>query len=246
MPLTYAQIVNLATQTAKVPGWTSQAGQMLNVILQDLAMTYDFDAARGTLNVTLTGGTSGPYALPTDYLRVRQREGKTELFYTINGVPYHPVQETFAEMQSHVITAGFNNFPQRFATDQSTYVPFTTGPGLYVWPPPNGAYVIQGGYQRQMPEVTTPESNNTIPWFQNTNYLFTRLAGELMKIANDDRWEAFLSGDEEQHPGGADVLLRKYIRLKDDQEGMVKTVTLDHRRFRPSYANLPNTKLVWF
>jgi hypothetical protein len=246
MPLTAAQIVNLATQAAKVPLWTSQAGQLLNSILQDLSMDYDLDAARGTIALLLTSGTKGPYALPTDYLRMRQREGKLEFYYVINGVPYFPIQETFAELNARVFTAGIQGFPQFFATDMSVYVPFVTGPNVYFWPPPNGAYTMIGGYQRQMPDIATPESSTSQPWFPNNNYLLTRLSGELMKLSDDERWESFLSDNQEMHPGGAGSILRKYLMMKNDEEGMVKTVTLDRRRFNNSYDRLKNTKQVGF
>lgn len=244
MGLTAAQIVSLSTQTAKVPGWTDQAGKLLNAILQDLAMDYDFDAARGATTVTLTSGLKGPYALPTDYLRLRQREGKAELYYVIDGVPYHPDQRTYAELNSFVYTAGLQNYPQLFATDMSVAVPAITGPNLYVWPPSNGAHVLIIGYQKQMPDIVTPETSTTIPWFPNTNYLITRLAGELMKISNDSRVDSFLGDDADRTPGGAGVMLRKYLELKDDNEGTVKTVTLDKRRFRGRLRGIRNSKLV--
>jgi hypothetical protein len=44
--LTSAQLVTLSTQIARAPGYTSQAGQLLNAILSDLAQTYDFALAR--------------------------------------------------------------------------------------------------------------------------------------------------------------------------------------------------------
>lgn len=244
MPLTAAQVVDLATQAAKVPAWTDQAGKLLNSALQDLSMDYDLDCARGTISIALTSGLKGPYALPTDYLRMRQREGKMEFYYVISGVPYFPIQCTLAELNAMVYSAGLQNFPQYFATDMSIAVPFTTGPNLYIWPPSNGAYVMLGGYQRQMPDITTPETSTTIPWFPNTNYLWTRVAGELMKINNDDRWEAMLSDNQDNHPGGAGSLLRKYLSLKDDNEGMAKTVTMDRRRFGRNLARLRNTKQI--
>lgn len=244
MALTAAQIVSLSTQTAKVPGWTDQAGKLLNAILQELAMDYDFDAARGGTNLMLTSGLKGPYALPTDYLRLRQREGQAELYYLIDGVPYHPDQRTYAEINAMVYTAGLQNYPQLFATDMSVAVPFVTGPNLYVWPPSNGAYTFIIGYQKQMADIATPESSATIPWFPNTNYLLTRLAGELMKMSNDSRADSFLGNDAERTPGGAGSLLRQYLELKDDNEGTVKTVTLDKRRFRGRMSSARNTKLV--
>lgn len=245
MGQTAAQLVDLATQAAKCPGFTDQAGKLLNSILQDLCMHYDFDAARGTISQALTSGLKGPYALPVDYLRMRQREGYIELYFLIDGVPYHLEQRTFAELNAMVYTAGLQNYPQLFATDMSVAVPGVTGPNLYVWPPSNGAYTLLGGYQRQMPDITTPETSTDKPWFPNNNYLLTRLAGELMKITNDTRWESFLSSDRDNHPGGAGVILREYLSLKDDGEGTTKTVTLDPRRFRGRIrSRLPNTKLI--
>src|SRR5690242_13656157 len=91
MPLTAAQIVTQATQNAKVPGYASQAGQLLNLVLQDLCQTYDFDLARKTIILqigTATPNTIGPYSLPADYLRVRYNEA----FYLISGVPYTLIQ----------------------------------------------------------------------------------------------------------------------------------------------------------
>lgn len=238
MGLTAAQIVSLSCQTAKVPGWTSQAGQLLNNILQSLCQNHDFEVARGGLAIQLTG-SAGPYNLPADYLRVWQREGVTELYYTINGVPYHPTQISQAEYGALVFTAGLSNFPQAFCTNQAA-----APPTVSFWPPPNGAYIINGYYQRLMPDIVTPESSATVPWFPNTDYLQTKLSGELMKIADDDRWEAFLSSNADQHPSGAGVLLREYLRMKSDEEGRAKTVSLDPRRFRPYAGGLRNTKLV--
>src|SRR5258708_19399182 len=89
--LTAAQIVNLANQIAKTPGFTALAGQKLNAILQELCMTYDFEVARATttyvLNVSNSPGTglgSGPYLLPANYLRTQM--GKQ--FYTVAFQPY--------------------------------------------------------------------------------------------------------------------------------------------------------------
>ena len=61
MPLTAAQIVTLATQVAKCPSYTSQAGQFLNAILQDLAQTYDFETVVKTYSFNFVLSTvSGP------------------------------------------------------------------------------------------------------------------------------------------------------------------------------------------
>src|SRR5229473_5499399 len=142
MPLTAAQIVTLATQDAKCPGFTLQAGQFLNAALQDYCQNYDLEAALGTFNFSFnsaTGQGSGPYTLPVDYLRTRVQDGKDEFFYTIVGVPYPLIQCSLTEFNWMVQTPGFQNFPYYYATDLS---PVTLGQPaqLFVWPPASGSF----------------------------------------------------------------------------------------------------------
>lgn len=215
---------------------TEQSGQLLNTILSDLCQTYDFDVIRKTdTSVTLSTATgSGPYALSNDYLRARINE----VFYTINGVKYVMVNVELWQYDALVQQAGINNFPQCFATDMSLQDNAT--PVLYVWPPASGAYPLTIRYQPQMPDITSPETSTDVPWFPNTKYLINRLAGELMMITNDDRATAYL-GD---NPQGAEGILTKYLKLKDDGEGRVQTVQLDRRNFGKSFDRLPSTKLI--
>src|SRR5271170_2612779 len=130
MPLQSQAIVTLACQIAKVPGYTSQAGSLLNYILSDLCQDYDFDAALkfatvnlGVTNPTFYGPASwqtfgvGPFVLPADYLRAVD---DTSVFYSINGVPYHLVPVDLTEFDRLVQSAGINNFPTTYATDTST------------------------------------------------------------------------------------------------------------------------------
>jgi len=186
MSLTAAQICTLSAQIAKCPGFTSQAGQLLNVVLQELAQDYDFDVIRKTKNFNLSTSASGngyaigsgPNLMPTDFLRAH-RNGS---FYTISGVPYPMIGVTQEEFDLFVQQAGLNSYPYMF------YVDVSTSPmGLYVWPPTSGAYPATVRYNSQQADITTPETSTTVPWFPNQNYLVTRLAGELMKITNDDR-----------------------------------------------------------
>lgn len=238
MALTAAQIVTLACQVAKCPNFTAQAGQLLNNILDDLCRNYDFDLAKTTFNFnfsTSTNGGAGPFPLPADFLRA----DINDVFYTISGVPYVMVAIDNNEYDGLVQTAGFNSYPTFYTTIMQS-VPFQ----MKVWPPASGAYPVTMRYRRVVPAIATPESSTEIPWFPQQSYLRTRLAGELMQLTNDDRWEAFLSDNEEAHPGGAGVLLRKYLKMKDDQANRPKTVTRDRRRFGTNYDQLPNTKQV--
>lgn len=235
MPLQSQQIITLACQIAKTPGMISQAGQKLNAILQDLCENQDIELARKTTTFPFTT-SSGPYTLPDDYLRAR----KGMVFYTYNGVPYFPVPIDLSEYDALVQQAGFNDFPRDFTTDMAQ-----TPPTMLFWPPPSiPGIVATVRYYSQMPEIATPETSKDVPWFPNSNYLITRLAGEMMQLAGDDRAEAFLSDDDRMHPLGAGVLLRKYLQMKDDPEGKTNTVKLDRRLFGTNFNRLPNTKIV--
>jgi hypothetical protein len=231
MALTAAQIVTLATQIAKVPNYTSQAGQLLNVVLQELCQTYNTDAARGyfTFDFSTSSG-SGPYYMTADYLRM----APDGIWYTLNGVKYFPVSIDLSEFDAQVQTAGNQAYPVFYATDTST-APVS----VYFWAPPSGAYPVSVRYFRQMPDITTPESSATVPWFPNTNYLITRLAGELMKISGDKRADIYLGPSD----AGAQGILNRYLKLEDDDLNRSKRVQLDRRYFGRS-SDLPNTKLV--
>lgn len=240
MPLTSAQIVTVACQIAKTSGMVVTAGQKLNAILNELCQTYDFDLARGAAFTFPFTTSSGPYALPADYLRT----DKGKQFYTYNGQPYSMTRIELWEYDLLVQQLGFQDFPRNFTVDMAT-----SPPGELVWPPPSiPGIIVTVRYFRQMPEITTPESSSTIPWFPFQNYLITRLAGEMMQIASDPRANGFLTDKEEVDANGAGVLLRRYLNLKDDPEGRAKTVELDRRRFGPGWGwnRLPNTKTIGF
>lgn len=234
MALTYQQIVSLACQVAKTPGMLTQAGQFLNAILNELCETYNLDQAR-KVTVFQSNAGAGPYVLPSDYLRA-VNDG---VFWTLNGVPYPLTSIDLVEYTALVQTAGFSSFPDRFATDPSQ-IPTR----MYLYPPANGSYPVTVPYWAMMPVVANPETDVTVPWFPFTNYLKTRLIGELCQLSGDDRAPSFLGSNEEITPMGAGVLLGRYLKLAGDDEGRATTVQLDRRRFRGSFRNLPNTKTV--
>lgn len=242
--LTGNQIVAQACINANVPGYTTQAQQLLNVILQELADDYDFVAARKTLQfnlptqtVTYGGGQVAPYTLPADYLRAR----KDECFYYISGVPYVLIPVELDEFDRLVATPGLANFPTAFASDMSTAPPNGPAATAYFWMPPSGAYPAVIRYQSRPADMT---NFGSVPWFPNSNYLLTRLSGELCKNEDDDRATALLSDDDRQYPGGAGVLLRKYIILQDDASNKTKRVHLDRRFFGAAFDRLRNTKQI--
>jgi hypothetical protein len=236
------QICTLATQIAKCPGYTQQAGQFLNATLQDLCQNYDLDAALGTFTFSFnsaTGQGSGPYTLPSDYLRTQVKDGKDEFFYTINGVPYPLIQVTKAEYDWLVQTPGFMSYPYNYATDLSQ-IP----PQLFVWPPASGSYPCVLRYYKLMPDIPSPEVSSSTPWFLNTQILINWVAGRLMQITGDERAPEYLSDNDELAPIGAGTLLRRYLKNVEDREGAVHTVGKDRRRWGRPFDRLKNTKQI--
>ena len=148
--------------------------------------------------------------------------------------------------------AGLANFPVFYATDMSLtgVANSATGAGgalvpvMLFWEVPSGGYPANVYYFSQMPDIATPETSNTVPWFPSQEFLRTELAGQLMKLTDDERADAFLSSDEDRHPSGSRVVLRRYLQLKDDKSTRVKQVQLDRRRFGTSFDRLRNTKTI--
>lgn len=229
MSLTAANIVNLACQIAKCPGYTAQAGQLLNAILGDLCQDYDFEIARGVYNFTFNSGVgtgSGPYTLPADWLRGKDKS----ILYTISGVAYPMINIEIDQYDNLTQTAGLNSYPAYYTTDMSQ-----TPPTMLVWPPASGAYPVMARYYRKMPDIATPETSATVPWFQNQQYLITELSARLMDITDDDRAEMQRAKAKDQ--------LTHFLKMKDDRDGgKVNQVQLDRRLFRNQFDRLPNTK----
>lgn len=250
MALSAQQLVTLACQAASCPGYTSQAGQLLNVILQELCQTYDFDTAKKTFTFNFNPGLSspvgnaaigsGPYPLPADFLRCVDEKS---VYWTLLGVPYPMIPIDLSEFDMTVQQAGLNAYPYWFCTDMSLNDAAQEGvstPYAYVYPPPSGAYPVYVRYFAQMPDIATPETSNVVPWFPNSQYLRTRLTGELMAITDDVRAPEYL-GDG---PIGAQGILNRYLKLKDDHQNRSQSVKLDRRRFSGDFNKLRNTKTI--
>ena len=238
MALTAAQIINLSCQIANVPGFTAQALQLLNAVLQELDQDYDFQVIRKSFNFnfsTTASGLgyapgSGPNPMPADFLRLH----RTGAFYQIFQVPYKLIGVTQEEFDTFVQQPGLASYPYLAYVDVAS-VPM----GLYVWPPASGNYPATVRYNPIMPDIT---DTTQVPWFPNSAYLYTRVAGELFKLADDDRWPAFLS--DQPGSGGSGDMLRKYLTMKDDPATAPKSVTLDRRIFKAPIATLRSTKTI--
>jgi hypothetical protein len=247
MPLQAQQIVGKALQIAKCPGYTTQGGDALNAVLQELAQTYDIEVVRKVATIQLSPGSgvgfpgrgSGPYILPTDYLRM----WKDDIVYMVYNVPYKMVSIDLDAFDNLVQQPGISNFPEQYATDIGASATVNYGaPVLYCWPPSGVVATPQFRYWAQPPDILTPATSSQIPWFPNSNYLVTRVAGEMMKLTDDARTDTYLG----EGPGGAQGILNRYLKLQTDDEGRAKTVTLDRRRFGKSFSHVAQTKqLGW-
>lgn len=238
--LSCQQLVILAAQIAQAPGFTSQAGQFLNLILQEIAQDYNVAQDQGFLTLTFTASPltatvnsanvvagSGPYALPADFLRM----DRGDFWWQLGGINYFPTPMDISEFDALVQQPGFTTYPTVFAIDTST-----TPYGLYIWPSSSGAYQAFGRYRRQMSDVTTPETSATVPWFPQQMYLVNRLAAELMSLTGDQRRGEFLRDCR--------TMLAKFLDQEGNNSDRAATVSLDRRRFGRKWNYLPNTKAV--
>lgn len=238
--LTAQQLITLACQEAKGPGYTAQAGQYLNMILQEVGQGYNVVGDQGWFTITFTvsplAGTvnsanvvpgSGPYALPSDF----QSMDRGDFFWQLGGINYFPTPMDIAEFDALVQQPGFTSYPTAFAVDTST-VPY----GLYIWPASSGAYEAFGRYRKQPQDITTPQTSSTVPWFSSQMYLKTRLAAEVMALTGDNRRDQFLrdAGD----------IMRRYLDLEGNNSDRAATVQLDRRKFGRKWSYLPSTKEV--
>lgn len=238
MAMTSAQIIALACQKAKVPGMISQAGQMLNSILLELAQEYDMPVTLFTTNITVSGAGlnqgMGPYSLPANYLRM----AVDELTYVIDQIPYLMTQITLAQMDIQINVAGAANYPNRFATDVSVNNPV---PYLYVWPPPIIVIPMQLRYYGTQPDIVTPETSSTIPWFPCQNYLNTRLLGELYALNGKLDMASTYLGDG---PVGAAGILRRWLQLQGDKEMTGSSIVLNRIYFGSGGQAFPPSKIT--
>jgi hypothetical protein len=240
MPLTAAQICTRAAQIARVPGFLQQAGDSLNVVLQELCQDYDFQLTRKTyqfnFNTSQINSLGQAYQdFPADFLRAI----RNECWYFISGVPYPMIPLDLSEFDMLVQQSGVSNFPIFFYVSMAD-----TPPRAYFWMPPSGAYGVVVKYYSQMPDIANASTSTAIPWFPNQQYLITRVAGELMRDADDERAASFLGDNDETAPLGAGTILRKYLQMKDNKGDRAQVVELDRRRFGRSFDRLKNTKQI--
>ncbi len=215
--ITSAQIVARSCAIAKCPGFISQGGQYLNLVLNDLVLHRDLKMNRVLQTIAVTPGSNGPFTLETDYLRTY------DLFYTVNNFPYflYPLsQEQYDQLFKDPSIA---NYPYAFTTDLTNQATQTAG-NLYIYPQSNTALSLSHRYMINRASITNPESSSTIPWFQDQDYLIHATASKLMDETDDQRKESFIKQ--------CDDMLRVHLIIADgDEQKVVKEVRLDPQRF---------------
>lgn len=236
MALQAQQLVAKAVKIAKTPGYLVDAGDFLNVVLSELAQLNDFELSRNLLQIDTASSaglspiTQQPFfLLANDHLHIL----KDGVFYYISGVPYTLIQRELSDFDQLITTQGFTSQLLYYAVDDSK-----TPPQIYFWPPPNQSYIVNVRYARLRPDISSPQSSSTVPWFPLQQYLIWETAARLMDISDDDRADGF-------HMRSAS-LLRKWLIMQRDLESSAKRVQLDRGRFSTPWSVLPNTKQVGF
>jgi hypothetical protein len=217
--MTTAQIIARACTIAKAPGYAVQAGQYLNMTLQSLCQFYDFDFIKKTQTITLTSASA--YDLNSDNYRTK------EVFYSVGGIIFYLFQIPIETYNSLPQPDGVSNYPDRYAVDVST-IPHQ----ILFYPPPQITQAVSVKYFPLMDDITTPESDTSVPWFPNQEYLIHRIAACVMLETDDERQPMF----EAQ----ADKMLSKFLVMDDDKEGYSQTIKLSRERFRNGNNSVPN------
>lgn len=219
MALTAAQIISRACIIAKAPGYAVQAGIYLNMALDTLCQTYDFDYIKQTQIIPFTNATG--YALNADHLRTK------EVFYSVSGTIFYLFQIPIETYHALFKGPGVSNYPNKYAVDVST-TPHT----LLPYPPPSISQSVTVNYYPRMPDIATPESSSVVPWFLNQEYLIRKVAADVMLETDDDRQPSF--------DAQAAALLSKILTMDEDKGGFSDTIKLSRERFRTGQNQNPN------
>lgn len=217
MALTAAQIVSNALAISKCPGFTTQGGQALNLVLSDLVLHRNLKVNCVTASIVAAANSNGPFNLMADYLRTY------ELFYVINDQPYFLQPSNRIQFDSEPNKSTTSNYPYEWTTDLSPQA--TGGVGLlYIYPQSNTGVTLTHRYMIKRADMATPESSSSIPWFEDQDYLVQATALRMMRITDDSRYDKFEQMCEK--------MLLTHLLTEGDEQQVVKEVKLDPRRFR--------------
>ena len=226
------QIVTLACQIAKCPGFAQIGGQFLNMTLEDLWLHRDLKINRVTESITVQANNFGPFTLPLNYLRTY------DLFFEQNNLPYFLNPISTEEYDQEFKDPSIANYPYEFMTilvDETTALSTNTAGQLFIYPQSSGQIVLTHRYMVKQPDIVAPENSAVIPWFPDQDYLITATASRLMQITDDTRRDKFIEDSLR--------MLRIHLIMEGDEQQVVKSVRLDPRRFH-SNRTLKPTKLT--
>lgn len=223
--LTAQQLVTYATQIAKAPSYTQQAGDLLNARLAMLARRYDFDVLLSTALGNIVPDQQA-YGLPDDYVRGH------ELWYYIGGLPQTMRQISLPDYDRINVGSVAMAYPTMWASDVST-----TPPTLYIYPMPNTAIQFTLRYWSQPQDISNPATSSTVPWFPDSDYLLTALAADVMRLTDDTR--------QMQYAREAEEKLTDFLKMQGDREGHARVVSLGNS-FRGGAGRLPPSKITGF
>ena len=200
---------------------------MLNLVLQDLVMHRNLKVNLITSTIIIPPNSYGPFNLESNYLRTY------DMFYTVSGTPYFLNACSLKEIDNENYQSGLASYPYEWASDLSG-VP-TVGYGvMYIYPATGTQLSVTHRYYNQQPDISAPESSNTVPWFSDQDYLTVATATRLMRFTDDERYPLYVQE--------CDRLLENHLMTEGDEQQVVKEVILDPRRFRVGGSNRP-TKL---
>jgi hypothetical protein len=224
----------------------SIAGQFLNMVLEDLKYNRNLKINRVTQMITVSVGTYGPFALESDYLRTYDlffplptsggatQGGLTEFLYPV----------TMEQFDAEFKAPSMSNYPYEYATDLSTDAQVwsggTQGSGtitsagqLFIYPQSSGTITLTHRYMSNQPDIATPETSSTIPWFPFTQYLIRQTAALMMGVTGDDREATYLAENEK--------MLRPFLIMEGDEQATTHQIKLDPLHFKGP-RGLKNTK----
>jgi hypothetical protein len=215
-----ATIVSDACAIAKARGMLPQAGRFLQSTLNDLALHRNLKILLSSTPIALQPGTFGPYNLPANYRRYYS------FSYQLLGYPYKLDEISLEDFDLLSQSALLGGEPDTFATDLSgqALVP-PTAPLLYVYPQPSGVVNTTFRYFQKVAEMAPPlETNATLPWFEDQEYLRVDVARQVMQVTDDERYQTFVSE--------AERLLEKHLLTQGDEQRLTHSIRLDPTKFR--------------
>lgn len=221
--LTAQQLVTYALQIAKAPGYTTQAGDLLNARLSTLARTYDLDMLLETLQFSVPAGVQ-TYTLPADYVRGH------ELWYYIGGLPQTMRQIGLPDFDRVNVGVVAMAYPTMWSSNPATNT-------LYLYPMPNATIAFTLRYWSQPADIASPATSSTVPWFPDSDYLLTALAADVMRLTDDTR--------QLQYAQEAQGKLQSFLKMQGDRENHARTIKMGNS-FRGGAGRLPPSKITGF